>query len=74
MSTEAEKRAVANYQKTRDAIMLRPTKEEGQMIRTAAANAGMSVQAYVLEAVRDRMKRDAAAEPSSHGDLTAQAY
>ena len=56
MSTEAEKRAVANYQKNRDAIMLRPTKQEGQQIRNAAAVAGQSVQAYILEAVRDRME------------------
>ena len=58
MSTEAEKRAVANYQKNRDAIMLRPTKEEGQRIRSAAAVADQSVQAYILEAIRERMERD----------------
>ena len=59
MSTEAEKRAVANYQKNRDAIMLRPTKDEGQTIRTAAALSGQSVQSYILKAVRDRMEREA---------------
>ena len=59
MSTEAEKRAVANYQKNRDAIMLRPAKEDGQRIRSAAATAGQSVQAYILEAVRNRMEREA---------------
>ena len=58
MSTEAEKRAVANYQKNRDAIMLRPSKEEGQTIRAAAAVAGQSVQAYILEAIRERMSRE----------------
>lgn len=58
MSTEAEKRAVLKYQKKRDAIMLRPAKEEGEIIRTAAANAGQSVQAYILEAVRDRMEKE----------------
>ena len=58
MSTEAEKRAVANYQKNRDAIMIRPTKEEGAQIREAAAAAGQSVQSYILEAVRDRMNRE----------------
>ena len=55
MSTEAEKRAVYNYQKSRDNIMVRPTKEEGQRIREAAAKAGQSVQAYILQAVRERM-------------------
>ena len=58
MSTEAEKRAVATYQKSRDNMMVRPTKEEGQQIRQAAASAGQSVQAYILQAVRERMERD----------------
>ena len=50
--------AVKRYQATRDAIMIRPSKETGQEIRTAAADAGQSVQAYILQAVRDRMSRD----------------
>ena len=50
--------AVKRYQATRDAIMIRPSKEIGQEIRTAAADAGQSVQAYILQAVRDRMSRD----------------
>lgn len=58
MSTEAEKRAVKNYQSKRDSIMIRPEKEEGQRIRDAAAQAGKSVQAYILDAIRDRMARD----------------
>ena len=57
-STEAQKRAVANYQRKQDNIMIRPTKEEGAMIRQAAADAGMSVQAYILEAIRAYMKED----------------
>lgn len=58
MSTEAEKRAVYNYQKSRDNIMIRPTKEHGQRIREAAAAAEQSVQQYVLDAVDARMKRE----------------
>ena len=50
--------AVKRYQATRDAIMIRPSKEAGQEIRTAAAEAGQSVQAYILQAIRDRMSRD----------------
>ena len=50
--------AVKRYQATRDAIMIRPRKEAGQEIRTAAAEAGQSVQAYILQAIRDRMSRD----------------
>ena len=58
MSTEAEKRAVYNYQKSRDNIMIRPTKEHGQRIREAALVAGQSVQQYVLDAVDARMDRE----------------
>lgn len=35
--------------------MLRPAKETGAEIRAAAAKAGQSVQAYILQAVRERM-------------------
>ena len=58
MSTEAQKRASINYNRKQDNIMIRPTKEEGLVIRAAAANAEQSVQAYVLQAVRERMERD----------------
>jgi uncharacterized protein (DUF1778 family) len=57
MSTEAEKAAVLKYQRSRDNIMIRPTKEEGQQIRQAAADAGQSVQQYILQAVKDRMEK-----------------
>jgi predicted HicB family RNase H-like nuclease len=50
--------SVKEYQKGRDAIMLRPSGEEGQTIRLAAKSAGQSVQAYVLQAIRERMERD----------------
>lgn len=49
-------KAVKKYQEGRDAIMLRPSKEKGLEIRMAAAQAGQSVQAYILEAVETRMK------------------
>lgn len=57
MAMSAQER-VKKYQAKRDAIMIRPSKEAGQEIRTAAADAGQSVQAYILQAVRDRMSRD----------------
>lgn len=57
MSTEAEKRAVKNYQSKRDNIMIRPTKEDGQRIREAAAQEGTSVQAYILDAVKQKMNK-----------------
>lgn len=43
---------------TYDILKATPGKEEGQRIRQAAARAGQSVSAYILEAVRDRMKRE----------------
>ena len=52
--TPAER--VKKYQEKCDAIMLRPPKEKGQQIREAAAAAGQSVQAYILEAVEKRME------------------
>lgn len=55
MSTEAEKRAVLNYQKKRDNIMIRPDKDTGAQIRKAAADAGQSLQQYILQAVTARM-------------------
>ena len=55
-STEAQKRASSNYNRKQDNIMVRPSKEEGAAIRQAAADAGQSVQAYVLDAIRRRMQ------------------
>lgn len=39
-------------------IVVQPYAEEGEAIRAAAAAAGQSTQAYVLQAVRDRMQRE----------------
>lgn len=36
-------------------------KAEGEAIRSAAARAGQSVQAYILQAVRERMEREKSA-------------
>ena len=58
MATEAQRKAVSAYQKRQDNIMIRPSKEEGALIRKAAADAGQSVQAYILEAIRSRMQKD----------------
>lgn len=56
--TDAQKKAVREYQKRQDNIMIRPSKEEGGRIRQAAKNAGQSTQAYILQAIRERMERD----------------
>ena len=52
------KESVKEYQKNRDAIMLRPSKEVGQQIRDTAKAAGQSVQAYILQAVKERIERE----------------
>lgn len=56
--TEAEKRAVREYQKRQDNIMIRPSKEEGAKIRQAAADAGKSVQAFILDILREHIERE----------------
>lgn len=43
-----------------DQIMVRPGKEEGAEIRAAAVESGQSLQAYVLQAIRERMQREQA--------------
>lgn len=60
--SDAHKRASYKWNSSRDNIMIRPSKEEGQQIRDAAAKAGQSVQAYVLDAVRERMKDEGRGE------------
>ena len=58
MATEAQRRASINYNKRQDNIMIRPSKEEGNIIRQAASNAGQSVQGYILQAIKERMGRE----------------
>ena len=54
--SDAPTRASAKWTASRDNIMIRPEMEEGQKIRDAAAKAGQSVQAFILDAVRMRME------------------
>jgi uncharacterized protein (DUF1778 family) len=54
----ANKDAVRKYQAAHDQIKIRPTDEEGAAIRAAAAAAGLSVQAYILQAIRAQMQKD----------------
>lgn len=58
MATEAQKRASAAWNKRQDNIMIRPSREEGAMIRQAAERAGVSLTAYILKAVEDRMSKE----------------
>ena len=56
--SEAHKRASYKWNKERDNIMVRPEKEDGAKIRAAAKAATQSVQAYILQAVAERMERE----------------
>ena len=54
-TTEAQRKAVAAWVKSRDSIVLRVPKETGAEIRASAKAAGMTVTAYILACVnRDR--------------------
>jgi uncharacterized protein (DUF1778 family) len=58
------KEAVKKYQAGRDAIMLRPDIKVGTTIREAAAAAGTSVQAFVLDAVAKKLEPTPEPEPA----------
>ena len=55
MATKAQRKAESAYQKRQDNIMIRPSKDEGARIRQDAADAGMSVQAFILDTLRARI-------------------
>lgn len=57
MATEAHIKANIKYNRSRDAITLRIPKEDGVQIRQAAQDAGQSVTAYIMQAVREYMNK-----------------
>lgn len=58
MASDAKLKANAKYQLTLDRIVIQPKKEEGQQIRQAAADAGQSVQQYILDTLRKRREAE----------------
>ena len=52
LGSDAHNSATIRYNRARDNIMIRPTKDEGAEIRQAAEAAGKSVQAYILDILR----------------------
>lgn len=56
--SESKRRNNDAYNAKCDRIEIKPIKPVGSDIRAAAAEAGQSVQAYFLQAVRERMARD----------------
>lgn len=59
MASPAQIKANIKYNKSRDSITMRPTKEDGAQIRADAAAAGQSLQQYILQACQERRERDA---------------
>ncbi len=55
-TSEAQKKASLKWNKSRDSMTLRPDKETGAAIRSAAAAAGQSNQQYILQAAVERME------------------
>lgn len=58
MASDAQIRASVAHNKKMGSITLRPPKELDEQIRQAAQQAGESLTAYILEAVRRRMLED----------------
>lgn len=56
--TEKKAATNANHMAKLMRIVIQPYKDEGEAIKTAAAEAGQSVQAYILQAIRERMERE----------------
>lgn len=63
--TEAQKRGNAAYNRRQDSITIRPSKQDGAAIRTAAAAAGQPVQVYIKQACFERMQRDGFTPPEA---------
>lgn len=61
--SDAQKRASTAYNRRQDNIMIRPSKAEGALIRAAAAEAGQSVQGYILDTLRARLQADGQLPP-----------
>lgn len=61
-TSEAQIRASVAYNRKKDSITIRPTKEEGAHIRAAAADAGKTVQAFILDTLRARIGEETSKE------------
>lgn len=58
MLTDKKAKTNRAHQAKLDRIVLQPYREEGALIREAAAAAGQSLQGYILQACRERMERE----------------
>lgn len=71
--SEAKRRNNDKYNAKCSQIQIRPLKEDAAEVRAAAAAAGQSLQAYIMQACRERMQRDAARAGQPAPDSTAPA-
>ncbi len=58
MASQAQIQANIRYNRSRDSITIRPSKEDGAAVRAAAEAAGQSVQGYIMQACSERMQRE----------------
>ena len=58
MASPAQIQANVRYNRSRDSITIRPSKEDGAAVRQAAAAAGQSVQGYIMQACYERIQRE----------------
>ena len=65
MASPAQIQANVRYNRSRDSITIRPSKEDGAAVRQAAAAAGQSVQGYIMQACSERMQRENYDKPKS---------
>lgn len=63
--SDAQKRAAVAYNRRRDSITIRPSKDKGGAVRAAAAAAGQPVQVYIMQACIERMQRDGFTPPAA---------
>lgn len=60
MSTPAKRAGNARYLATQKTTVIRTLPEEAETFKIAAETAGQSVQAYIVQAIRERMERESA--------------
>ena len=65
MASQAQIQANIRYNRSRDSITIRPSKEDGAAVRAAAEAAGQSVQGYIMQACSERMQRENHDKPKS---------
>ena len=69
-ASNAQKKASAKWNASKDNIMIRPDRETGAAIRAAATAAGLSNQQYILDAV-DAYRNGGCALPLDYAAIKA---